>query len=201
MILRVVFVFIIFTCTFWCKGQVILQDQLWNNDQFRIIMYRDSTFTFSKIDEPMKDIIGGKWIFRADSFYLFSADEYQILLFALYETDSMHKLITHVDPRIYDSYASVKFPKYFYLNKTYYATGNVCKAYSFASCDETPKCYLDINKFDEKGILLSRLAIKLKAQKAIYVEYSSTPFKMPKVIKKIVYKNGKQVGKIKTYNQ
>lgn len=201
MILRVLFIISIFFCTYLCNAQVILLDQLWNNDQFRIIMYHDSSFTFSKIDEPMKDMIGGKWIFRQDTFYLFSTDESHLLLFALYETDSMHKLVTHVDPRIYNSYANVKFPKYFYLNKTYYASGNVCQAYSFASCDETPKCYLDIHKFDEKGTLISRLAIKLKTQKAIYVEYSSVAFKMQKMTKKIVYKNGKQLGKIKTYNQ
>ena len=194
MILRIIYS-IFFICVFsQIKSQIIIQDQLWTDNQYRIIMYRDSTFSFSKIDEPMKDMIAGKWIARNDTFYLYSNDVIQLLLFGLYEQDSMHKLITHIDPRIYDSYRGVNIPKYFYLTKTYYNTGEVCNAYSFASCEENKKCFLDINHFNEKGQIIYRMYINLKTKKANYYEYTSNSFVIPK--EKVIgqYKNGKAIG-------
>lgn len=174
---------LVFICCIYfsiSNAQAIIQDQLWSDDQYRIIMYRDSTFMFSKIDEPMKDMIAGKWLFRADTFYLFAADESKLLLFSFFQQDSMHKKITHLDPRIYNSYSGVKIPIFFYLTKTFYDQGNVCKAYSFASCDETKKCYLNINHFDEKGTVIYTLNINLKTNKATYMEYTSTSYSMPR---------------------
>lgn len=195
MIARITFSILFCLSSIASQSQAIMQDQLWTDNQYRIIMYRDSSFTFSKIDEPMKDMIGGSWLYRADTFYLFSADTFRLLLFSFFEQDSMHKKIVHIDPRIYNSYSGLAFPKYFYLNKTYYNSGNICSAYSFASCDETKKCYLNINHFSEKGSIIYKLDINLKKNIATYVEFSSESYKMPKVIVSGKYKNGKKIGK------
>lgn len=191
MIVRIFLICGIYLFGFEMNAQVISQDQLWTNDQYRIIMYRDSTFMFSKIDEPMKDMIAGKWLFRRDTFYLYSADESKLLLFSLFEQDSIHKRIQHLDPRIYNSYSGVKIPIYFYLTKTYYTGGNICSAYSFASCDETKHCFLNINHFNENGTLTYSMDLNLKSGLAKYKEYITNPFTVPR--EKVIgfYKNGK----------
>lgn len=170
-------------------SQVGVQDALLTNKQMQILVYKDGHFSFSKIDDPMKDMLGGDWLLRNDTCYLFSSDSTRLLLFAFFIEDSLHFSLTHTDPRIYDSYAREGFPNYFYLNTVYYDNGAVQKKYSFASCDEQQNhCFLTIQCFSEKGALLYTVDSNLKNKKTWYREWSSESYKMPRVVYLKIYK-------------
>ena len=177
-------------------------NEMWTNDKFRLILFfEDSTFQFTKNDEPLVDYISGKWIERHDSFFFYSADINRILYFSLIKEDSIHRKVGHIDPLIYASYQE-KFPSYFYLNKTYYENGNLHKEFNFlkdGDLSETP-VELKIQCFTNKGTIDYTLSISLKTNEATYIAYLQNEHVYPKELVYGKYKNGIQKG-IWYYNE
>ena len=171
-------------------------NEMWANNNFRLILFsQDSTFQFTKNDEPMVDYISGKWIERRDSFFFFSADLNRILYFLLTKEDSIHRKMGHIDPQIFESYQE-KFPSYFYLNKTFYENGNLHKEFDFlkdGDVSEAPD-ELKIQCFTDKGTIDYTLSISLKTNEATYIAYLQNEHVYPKELVYGKYKNGIQKG-------
>ncbi len=172
-------------------------NEMWTNEQFRLILFfEDSSFQFTKNDEPLIDYISGRWIERHDSFFFFSADDHRILYFSLNKEDSIHRKVGHIDPQIYESYQG-KFPSYFYLNKTYYDNGNLHKEFNFlknGDISESPD-ELKIQCFTNKGTIDYTLSISLKTKEATYIAYLQNEHVYPKELVYGSYKNGTPIGK------
>jgi hypothetical protein len=171
-------------------------NEMWTNNNFRLILFfQDSTFQFTKNDEPMVDYISGRWIERRDSFFFFSADLNRILYFSLIKEDSIHRKVGHIDPEIFESYQE-KFPSYFYLNKTYYENGNLHKQFDFlkdGNVSEAPN-ELKIQCFTKKGTIDYTLSISLKTNEATYIAYLQNEHVYAKELVYGKYKNGIQIG-------
>jgi len=171
-------------------------NQMWTNDKFRLILFfEDSSFQFTKNDEPLVDYISGRWIERHDSFFFFGADDHRILYFSLLKEDSIHRKVGHIDPQIYESYQGI-FPSYFYLNKTFYNNGNLHKEYNFlkdGDVSEAPD-ELKIQCFTNKGTIDYTLSISLKTNEAAYIAYLQNEHVYPKELVYGKFKNGIQVG-------
>ena len=171
-------------------------DEMWTKDQFRLFLVEsDSSFSFTKNDEPLIDYINGKWLEREDTFFFFSNDSYRLLYFTIIRGDSIHRKVVHVDPRIYDSYQG-KFPSYLYLNKSFYPNGAIHKVYDFirnGDLSEDPE-ELKIQCFTEKGSIGYTLTINLKLNEAVYIEYLQNEHVYPKELVYGRYKNGIRKG-------
>ncbi len=169
---------------------------MWSKDQFRlIVLSTDSTFSFTKNDEPLIDYISGKWLQKNDSFFFFSSDTFRILYFTIIQEDSIHRKLVHIDPRIYDSYHG-KFPPFLYLNKTFYKNGGIHKEFNFiknGDLSNEPE-QLKIQCYTEKGSVLYSLTIDLKSNDAVYIEYLKNEQVYPKEIIYGSYKNGVKKG-------
>lgn len=167
---------------------------------YRLLIYTDSTCSFSKIDERIVDYLPMRWTLRNDTMITYMKDSLQLVMFMFYMEDSIHRRITHIDPLLYKTYNG-EFPPCFYLSNVYYDNGKIWKRFEFNQLDKNgdPKNF-ERTEFNRYGQLLSITTFRIASGKAYYNEYyPSTGY--PRIACSGYYVKGIPKGKWKYYDE